>query len=411
MDAIPPLGKSDVVGALRLAVDATTGITDVVEAMHRRIALPGPFAAAPDRTSGLTGLVYGAIRGIARAAGGGLATAFEHLVPAFGPSGRDPRREAVVSALAGVFGDHLEATGNPLAKPMTLRFAGAALPAEGPIPPEIAGTASRGVLLAVHGLCMNDLQWTRDGTARDEDLARRLDLAPLRLDYASGLAIAVNGRRLADALEALFDRWPRPLDRIVLIGHSMGGLLIRSALVQGAAAGHRWPARVSDAIFLGTPHRGAPLERAGHRLDLLLAAAPWAGPLARLGRARSAGIVDLRHGTVLPDRDRHGGPVPLPPRVRCWAVAGSIVGAADGVGQRFVGDGLVPVDSALGRHRDPARALGFAEARAWIAPGVGHLELMWNAEIWDRLAVGLGASAAEGGGAAGSDPGPLSSTA
>src|SRR5690606_21950304 len=134
--------------------------------------------------------------------------------------------------------------------------------------------------------------------------------------------IAANGRELAQRLERLVKYWPGPLQSITIVGHSMGGLLARSAVHEGRRASHRWPALVKHLVFLGTPHHGAPLERAGHGADLLLASSPYSAPLARLGRLRSAGITDLRHGHLRhPDEGRPDAPLPLPAGVACFGVA------------------------------------------------------------------------------------------
>ncbi|MDK9695979.1 MAG: GPI inositol-deacylase [Siculibacillus sp.] len=396
-----PVRKSDLAGGARLVTDATTRITDLVEAMHERIARPPgvPPPAAEGRTFGITGFVYASIRGITRAVGIGVEALVELFVPPLGSDEPSPRREAVIAALNGVLGDHLEATGNPLAKPMALRRDGVALPLEAEALAASLPEASDGVLVSIHGLCMNDLQWSRDGRERDVELADALGLTALRLDYNSGRHIHANGRDLADRLEALVDLWPRPLARIVLVGHSMGGLVARSAFRQGETAGHRWPGLVDDLVFLATPHHGAPLEKAGHWVDVVLAATPYAAPMARLGRVRSVGIGDLRHGDLLGEAPSEGAevspfadrrvPVPLPTSARCWAIAGAL-GRRDGdPTDRIVGDGLVPLASALGHHRDPARALDFARDHQRVFRGIGHLELIWSDEVFDQLRAWL----------------------
>jgi pimeloyl-ACP methyl ester carboxylesterase len=401
-----PIRRSDLTGGTRLVIDATTGITDLVEAMHERIARPPGIRApsVPGRTSGLTGFVYETVRRVTRAVGSGVEIALDLMVPSFGSDEPSPQREAALAALNGVLGDHLVATGNPLAKSMALRRDGRPLPEDAE---ELAATlpdAADGVLVAIHGLCMNDLQWRRAGRDRAAELAEALGLTSLGLDYNSGRHIHENGRDLADRLEGLIDRWPQPLRRIVLVGHSMGGLVARSAFRQGETAGHRWPALVSDLVFLGTPHHGAPLEKAGHWVDVVLGATPYAAPFARLGRIRSAGIRDLRHGALLaedacdepegsPFTDRRI-PVPLPSTARAWAIAGAL-GQRDGdATDHILGDGLVRVTSALGRHRDPARTLAFAVDHQRVIRGVGHLELIWSDVVFDRLRTWLGAAPA-----------------
>jgi pimeloyl-ACP methyl ester carboxylesterase len=389
---------SDLRGAARLATDATLGLTDLVEAMHERIARL-PFTAqrgAAGRTRGITGLVYQTIRGITRGVGGGVDGLLALLTPALKAQSGHPQREAIVAAINGVLGDHLVASANPLAIPMTWRHQGQPLQLQAPVIPGASGR----VLVLMHGLCMNHLQWCRDGHDHGAMLAREAGYTPIYLHYNSGQHISTNGHTMALQLETLLQNWPLPLTRVVLLGHSMGGLLARSAFAQAEQAGLAWPKRVHDMVFLGTPHHGAPLERAGHWVDLLLGAAPYAAPLARLGQVRSAGITDLRHGFLLEQdwagRDRFAQqrrhlptPVPLPQQLRCYAVATSL-GAREGdVKDRLLGDGLVPLASALGEHRNPARALHFEAGRTWVGYGINHLELLSSQDVSAQLLAWL----------------------
>jgi hypothetical protein len=392
-----PLRPADLRGALRLATEATAGLADLVEALHERIArLPGLGAASADgRTGGVTGLVYRTIRATAHAVGGGLDALVGRLAPALATDASPPAREAVVAALNGVLGDHLAATDNPLAIPMTLRQAGRPLVIERAALAQRLPQAGGDLLVLLHGLCMNDLQWSRAGHDHGAALERAGGFTPLYLNYNSGLHVSTNGRALAQLLEQLLAQWPQPVQRLVLLGHSMGGLLARSAVHAGRQARQHWPARLDDLVFLGTPHHGAPLERAGHGVDRLLAATPYTAPLARLGRLRSAGITDLRHGNLLDedwighDRFAHGAdarrPLPLPAGVRSFAIAGCLGPSSTALKARLLGDGLVPVDSALGLHADPARALAFPAERQWVAQGFGHLDLLGSAEVAAQL--------------------------
>jgi len=392
-----PLRNADLRGAARLATDATAGLTDLVEAVHERVArVPYVSPATLDgRTGGLTGLVYKTIRGVTRVVGGSIEALLGLLEPALAPGDPIPEREALLAALNGVMGDYLAATANPLAIPMTWRLGGVPLV----IAPEALAKDLRGagpqVLVMLHGLCMNDLQWRRDDHDHGAALARDLGFTPVYLHYNSGLHVSINGHALAQQLERLVEAWPQPVERIVLLGHSMGGLLARSAMHYGTLAGHRWRYRLGDVVFVGTPHHGAPLERAGNWVDILLGATPYAAPFARLGKLRSAGITDLRHGNLLDedwvgrdrfargaDRRQH---VPLPHDVRCFAI-GASVGQRDGdMKDRLLGDGLVPLDSALGQHKVAARCLKFEAERKWVGYGINHLELLRHRDVYDQL--------------------------
>jgi hypothetical protein len=387
----------DLRGVSRMAIDATLGITDLVEALHARIAhtptrLGGPVGLAVRKA---TGHVYRAVRGVTRAVGGGLDALLGQLAPLVADVPDTSSREALVAALNGVLGDYLARTANPLAIAMRMRRDGVPLGVERDALAARVTRPSSTLVLAVHGLCMNDLQWSRAGHDHAEALARDLGGTAVYLRYNSGLHVSTNGRELAALLEALVDAWPVPVARIVVLGHSMGGLVARSAAHYGGLAGHRWRTVLESLVFLGTPHQGSPLERSGHGLNQLLDALPFATPLGRLGRVRSAGITDLRHGSVLDDdwqsRDRfaRGGgvrhPLPLPADVACHAIAASLAAKAREDGRGVRGDGLVPVASALGLHADPRLALAIPASHRWIATSTGHLDLLSSPAVYDRL--------------------------
>ena len=242
------------------------------------------------------------------------------------------------------------------------------------------------VLILVHGLCMNDLQWTRRGCDHAAALAEELGWTPVHLHYNSGLHISTNARRFAELMETLVQQWPVPVRDITMVGHSSGGLLSRSVYHYGTAAGYHWPRRVRNLVFLGTPHHGSALERIGNLVNVGLGISCYSAPLARIAGIRSAGITDLRYGYLLDDdwkgsdRFRHWPgrrqPVQLPKRVRCFTVAASL-------GRNHtIGDGLVSVDSALGRHQDPNLTLAFAARSQWVAYGLNHWDLLDDPAVY-----------------------------
>jgi len=362
---------SDLDGLRRLAVDATLGIADLVEAMHRTIT-DAPFVvgrARGSRTRGITGFVYQSVRGVTRVVGLGTGAIFRSLAPFARDAGSSRQREAVIAVLNGVLGDRLAATGNPLAIAMSVRNAGV------PVAIARAGLAAayprhaRKVAVFVHGLCMNDLAWSREGHDHGAALARDLGFTPVYIHYNTGRPIDANGGELDALLESLVREWPVRIDRLVIVGHSMGGLVARSACDHASRAGRTWTKRLDSLVFLGTPHLGAPLERAGAWVDRLVAVSPYSAPLARLGRLRSAGIKDLRHGRASETRQ----PLPPPHGIRCYAIAAST--------GRLRGDGLVPVRSAHG--------VELPAAQRWVAGGTGHLELLSSPAVYARMKAWL----------------------
>lgn len=414
----PPAGKAAIIpadfcagdfgAAARLAITATIGLTDLVETMHHNILRVPGILGTPSHapTNGITGLVYRNIRRTTRLVGGALNAAIGQLMPLIGPQSPSKTREAIVAALNGVIGDHLAVTNNPLAISMQFRRDGKALE----LTPEALNLSlprpTGRILLFVHGLCMNDLQWQRGGHDHGARLATVNVAAfsaakptPIYLQYNSGLHISTNGQALAAKLEALVAAWPVAVEQIDIIGHSMGGLVARSACFYAKDRNFHWPSVLRKMIFLGSPHTGAPLERGGNYLNVVLDASPYTAAFARLAKMRSPGITDLRHGSLLDDdwtgKDRFATgaksktcSVHLPEGVKCYAIAATRAAKTDRNLARSAtlpGDGLVPVASALGRSTVPGRHLGIPEAHQWITHGINHLELLSSTEVYEQI--------------------------
>ncbi|NJD36623.1 MAG: alpha/beta hydrolase [Betaproteobacteria bacterium] len=390
---------ADFRGYSRLAIDATLGLTSLVESMHHNIArTPGPLGSyTQEPTKGITGLVYRSIRGTTRLVGSGIDALLGQLIPFLErePAESSAKREAVVSVLNGVLGDHLAANGNPLAIAMQLRRNGQPLLLTAQDLAAGIPAPSGKILLLVHGLCMNDLQWRRNMHDHGEELARAGGYTARYLHYNSGRHVSQNGRALTDILERLLHAWPVPVEKLAIVGHSMGGLLARSACHYGQLAGHAWPKHLRQLVFLGTPHHGAPLERGGNWVNVILELSPYTAALARLAKIRSAGITDLRHGSILDEDWNHGnrfahakattGTISLPQGVQCFAIGATLSKAGGDRNKRLLGDGLVPLHSALGRHKDVSRSLQFPASRQWVGYGMNHMDLLDSATAYEQL--------------------------
>jgi len=393
---------ADIRGIAQLATQATAGVTRIAEGVHRSVwntpGVPGG-SNVPGENRGITGLVYRSVHDVALLVGKGVDTVLGWLQPLLESADAKPgtpAREARLAALNGVMGDRLVASRNPFATPMTLRYRCEALNWRALQPmPEATGK----VLMLIHGLCMNDLQRHAQHEGHGVDHGEALELAlgytPVYLRYNSGLHTSQNGRDLSGQLEQLVTHWPTPIEELTVVAHSMGGLLIRSACHYAKREALRWPGHLENIVFLGTPHHGAPLERAGNLVDLILGSTPYTAPFAKLGQLRSAGITDLRYGHVL-DEDWHGHDrfhrkpdkrqfVPLPEDVACYTVAATKASRRSALADRLIGDGLVPLHSALGQHDDAQRTLQFSEASRWIAYRMNHMELLGSPEVTRQM--------------------------
>lgn len=393
---------SDIRGAVQLAAQATGGVTRLVEGVHRAVwdgmGLPGGEAAG--KTRGITGAVYSIIQAITRFTGSSADTTLALLQSVFESSDanlpRTPKEETFLSVLNGVMGDRLFEDQSPFALPMTLQFQDSIIDDQTPL---AIPAGSGKVLLLIHGLCMNDLKLhaRQNNYATDlgDLLSSELGYQPVYVRYNSGLHISRNGRELSARLERLLATWPQAIDEFSVIAHSMGGLLIRSALAQALEQGMSWPGRVKKVVFLGTPHHGAPLEQAGNWLDTILGGVSYTKPFRALGQLRSAGITDLRYGNLLdedwqahdrfdkkPDQRRI---VALPESIEFFTVAATLAEKRSLLSDRLVGDGLVPLHSALGQHADEARNLQFKPSSQWIAYRTGHMQVLNSSGVNEKV--------------------------
>ena len=400
-----PISLSDFFeGLAQLATMGVVEVTDIVEAIHREIVLRplGRFneGNVSKWQRGLTGRIYGAVRQVALLVGNNLALALRLYKNLISQKDARPLPESfkqLINVLNGVMGDHLVKHDNPLAIPMTL-YDSVSCPRSGQSQnKEISGR----VIILCHGLCMSHLSW--QPTAHNSLGARISHSLPestiLYLDYNTGRRISLSGRNLSKVLQELINNNPS-INQIDLVGHSMGGLVARSALFYGKQQGFEWVKRVGNLITLGSPHHGASLERIGYFVQDMIAKLPFAGSLAKLGDLRSTGIIDLRHGSirdddwkslegrsVLPQEFLH--PARLPLHVNTYFVAATLVEAHyDSKATSLLGDSLVTIESALGEH-DGEHALSVPEGHKAIFYGVSHYNLLYNDRVHKQVVAWL----------------------
>ena len=302
--------------------------------------------------------------------------------------------DTALAILNGLVGDHLARTGNGLALSMELVHAGKPLPVTREPLRAAHPNATDRVVLLVHGSMGTEANWSfPDGSDYGSMLARDLGFTPLYLRYNTGRAIADSGAELDALLQQLVSAYPVPLRELVPLCFSMGGLVLRAASHQASLQGHTWLKKVERAVYIGTPHRGSPVERAGRVVARTLRAIPdpYTQLLGQLGDLRSAGIrdlgdADLRHE----DRARKAGlwlrdpahPVPLLADMQHFLIAGSL--SADPRLAMLFGDAMVPVPSAT--------ADGCFDASQPLPPshvhlihGVAHPMLTHHPEVYAQL--------------------------
>lgn len=379
-------------------------VVAVTQGLHRAVAsrafrwtpASGVVRATHDAISGM---VYGSVRLGLRA-----GTSVAALVAGAVAGGREvrwlessPSHRRAASVLHGIVGDGFAAGQPALDLPVTVRVDGHEVPLTAGAIASAHPDARPRVAVFVHGLTEGDGCWDRDPGLVLPDVIAELGWTPVRLRYGTGRSIAVNGADLDVVLERLLDIWPVPVEDLTLIGHSMGGLVIRAAGAAATAAHHRWPDRVRHTVSLGTPHLGSWLERAANRGTRLLRRLPEGEVVAQVIDRRARGIKDLRHGALSDDcwgegivaDDGLDGHVPAPTIVAPLLddavhhlVAGRLTHSSRHPVSRLFGDSLVLTGSALGD--DGRRRLTGGRIETLEVP-VGHFRLLSDPAVAEHL--------------------------
>ena len=296
----------------------------------------------------------------------------------------DPRLEdqpggrLVRSAVNGLIGDRLERDRPGWAISMAVRHDGSDVVLD---PPGVAAAfpdATGRLVVLLHGLCENEDSWgrhrERHGTTYAEALAGR-GWTPVHLRANTGLGLRANGAALTAVLQRVTEAWPVPVERIALVGHSMGGLIFRAAADVVDGADDPWVRKVSDVVTLGTPHLGSPVAQGVGHGSRVLALLPEMAAFGRVLDWRSVGVHDLVTGLT--------EDVPPLPHARYRLVAGTVTASARHPVGALVGDCLVRVPSAHGRRGRQVDL--FPGADVLHVPRAGHLDLLNHPLVREAL--------------------------
>lgn len=389
--ALGDLAGEAAAGAARQIHELHTGIAGRVWRRVGPAALP--VKLAHDR---IARSAYSAASELTRAAVRASANAASRAQSPDAPSiQRTPVGRVVVSALNGAFGDALVRQGNPLALRMAVRRHGRDLDIGRAELRRAYPNAKSRIAVFVHGLCETDEAW-KLGAGRHVPYGHRMEIelgyTPVYLRYNTGRHISENGRELAGLLERLVSEWPVRVDEVVLIGHSMGGLVGRSACHYGADSA--CVAKVRHVFTLGTPHRGAPLEQAANAASAALARLPETRPLARALNLRSSGIKDLRYGYLVDecwmDQDcdaylrNTSQEIPFLPTARHYFICATLTREADAAVGRIVGDLLVLQPSAWASEGRGKR-MQFPIEHYYHLGKANHFDLLNHPAIFDQM--------------------------
>ena len=385
-----------------LAGDAAGGLASTIQQMHSGIAgrvwrAVGP-AATPARVvhDQIADRSYAAARRFTRRVVSGGVRALSAAQPREAESiERTVGGRAVIGALNGIWGDTLARSNNRLALKMTLRAGGRDLPPTRAALRQAYPHPTPRLAVFVHGLCETDDAWML-GAARHVPYGFRLQAelgyTPLYLRYNTGLHISENGRALAELLRQVTEAWPTDVYEVALIGHSMGGLVGRSACHY--SEGCDWCPKVRHVFTLGSPHLGAPLEQGAHAVSHYLGKLPetralLAAPLNR----RSVGIKDLRYGYLTDecwlDQDcdaflkNTSREVPFLRTAHHYFVCATVSREPDALAGRIVGDLLVLRASAW--HHQRGQRLRFPIEHYSHVGGAHHFELLNHPAIYHQI--------------------------
>lgn len=319
------------------------------------------------------------------------------------PGGAKPgvALDQVAGALNGVFGDHLEARGNPLSVPMSVFHGGEPVALKRTSLASAYPDAKPHLVIFIHGLATTEWCWSlgskqhhgTEGVTFGSQLEGELALSALYLRYNSGRHISQNGRALSALIGTLLREYPVEVETLTLVGHSMGGLVARSAAHYGELDDAPWVLRLRQVVCIGAPHLGAPLEKAASVATTALGAVDLPGTQipAQILAARSHGIKDLRYGYTVDDEWRGRDPDALFANNRhdlafvegvdYRFIAGHVSPNAGKLGARLLGDLVVRLSSATGRSR--SASLPFESGV--LVGQMSHLQIMNHPAIYTIL--------------------------
>ncbi len=391
------MSRSNLRGTTLLAAGSVAGTVDIVRDTHLAIAARVFRAVGPASTpvrlvhDGIAHGVYAAMRNVATLAGAAASRAAP-ASPNFKLGAR------ALGALNGAFGDRLAASGNELALEMTVRVGGRDVALRAGAVRAAFPAATGKLAIFIHGLGEVETDWARpretDGSTYASRLAEELGYTPVLLRYNTGLHVSTNGARLAELLGGLTAVWPVEIHSIALIGHSMGGLVARSACRQASVGKAEWVLLVRHIASLGTPHHGAPLEKAANVVGWALSAFPETRALARLVNVRSSGIKDLRYGSLADadwlDRDPdellrdNRQEIPFFRGATHYYIGATLTRDVNHPAGRLIGDLLVRMPSAAGRG-SRGRRLPFKLEHGRELGGLDHFDLLNHPDVATQL--------------------------
>jgi pimeloyl-ACP methyl ester carboxylesterase len=315
----------------------------------------------------------------------------------------NPTVSGVLAALNGIYGDEMTERGNGFALTMQVRRHGVPVAMNPAAIAEAFPEATGRIAVFAHGWCMTERSWWRRPRDGDEQLPYGVRLrddlgfTPVYLRYNTGLHISENGKALARLIDELQRLWPVPVEEIALVGHSMGGLVSRSACHYGTEQQHSWPDAVRHVVCLGSPHLGADLEKGVNAASWALARLPETRAVSSFLNERSAGTKDLRYGALLDEDWSDCDPdeflqdrcheVPFLPHAVYHFVATTAGPRAVG---SILGDRLVRAQSASGAGK--YRQVPFEPDHGLTLTGLHHFDLLNHSAIYEKLRHWLGSS-------------------
>jgi hypothetical protein len=211
----------------------------------------------------------------------------------------------IVPIINGLHGDSMDEKGHQALVKMSFRYKSRDIEIS-QIKDYINLSENKGkLIILIHGLMNDDNIWH----SNPEDLIQRMGsflekqnkANILYLRYNTGRHISQNGQDFSLLIQNLLDFYRKDITEIVIMAHSMGGLVTRSACYYAGKLDHNWISILKKVFLIGVPNEGSYVARIAHMTQYFMRKIDPTDndKVAKFFEIRSNGIKDLSFGFLI----------------------------------------------------------------------------------------------------------------